>query len=170
MRKRGVRVDLDRAERARTELTAEKEAAQAELDEMAGFDVNVNSAMSIAEAFDDVGVKYRRTASGKPSFRKALLQAMGHPIARKVLEVRKVARAADTFVDSYIFDHVIGDRIHATFHPLRTDSNGTVSGRFAGSNPNLQNIPARDERLAKLIRGIFVPDIGAPYWRRFLAD
>ena len=42
-----------------------------------------------------------------------------------------------------------------------------MSGRFASANPNLQNIPSRDERLAGLIRGIFVPDDGYRVWRRF---
>lgn len=167
MRIRGVRVDLKHADSVRQLLHDEKDKAQNELDELAGFHINVNAAASIAEAFDEAGLPYRHTKTGKPSFRKAFLAECPHALARKVLEVRKVSKAADTFVDSYIFGHAVGDRIHCSFHPLRTDSNGAVSGRFASSCPNLQNIPSREERLAKLIRGIFVPDIGCRWWRRF---
>ena len=51
-------------------------------------------------------------------------------------------------------------RIHAEFHPLRSDDGGTVSGRFSSSNPNLQQVPARDPRMNTIIRGLFLPEDG----------
>ena len=46
-------------------------------------------------------------------------------------------------------------RIHCQFH-----STGTVTGRFSSSNPNLQQVPARDQELAPLIRQLFIPEVG----------
>ena len=46
-------------------------------------------------------------------------------------------------------------RIHCQFH-----STGTVTGRFSSSNPNLQQVPARDQELAPLIRQLFIPEEG----------
>jgi DNA polymerase-1 len=50
---------------------------------------------------------------------------------------------------------------------MRGDEGGTRSGRFSSSYPNLQNIPSRDDELAPIIRGLFIPDEGHPYWRRY---
>ena len=43
---------------------------------------------------------------------------------------------------------------------MRSDDGGTVTGRFSSSNPNLQQIPARDPEIKKLIRGLFIPEEG----------
>lgn len=163
----GVRVDMQRAEGVQSELLLELDEATDALEQAAGFPVNVNASQSIADAFDNAGLKYPKTREGRPSFKKDFLTSHRHPLAQAVNTVRKIAKAKGTFVDSYIFKHQINGRIHATFHPLRTDANGTVSGRFAASNPNLQNVPKRDVYLAPLIRSIFVPNEGAQQWRKF---
>jgi DNA polymerase I-like protein with 3'-5' exonuclease and polymerase domains len=54
--------------------------------------------------------------------------------------------------------------VYGQFHLLRGSGGGTRSGRFASSTPNLQNIPSRDEELAPLVRGLFVPDEGYARW------
>lgn len=167
MHVRGVRVDTDQARIVSQQLQKEREKAQAALDTLAGNSVNVNAAMSIAEAFDHIGIRYKRSASGNPSFTKEWLASCTHPIAKHILQVRHLAKANDTFIESYIFKHQHQGRIHPQLHPLRTDNNGTVSGRFAASTPNSQNIPSRDEYIAPLIRSMYVPDDGAVYWRRF---
>jgi DNA polymerase I-like protein with 3'-5' exonuclease and polymerase domains len=68
-------------------------------------------------------------------------------------------KADSTFIDS-ILQHSVNGRIHCEFHQLRSDDGGTVTGRMSCSNPNLQQIPARDPVVKKLIRGIFVPEHG----------
>ena len=167
MRFRGVRVDLEQADRVRTMLRMEQEHAQQALDDLAGFHVNVNSSATLAELFDEHDITYPKTRKGRPSFTAGWLKTVGHPAAQRVLEVRKVGKASGTFIDSYVFGNEVKGRVHAQFHPLRTDKNGAVSGRFASSLPNLQNIPSRDERLAPLIRSVYVPDLGCPAWRRY---
>jgi DNA polymerase I-like protein with 3'-5' exonuclease and polymerase domains len=94
-----------------------------------------------------------------PSFTKSFLQACTHPIAGKVLRLRELDKAHNTFIDS-ILKHAHKGRIHCEFHQLRSDDGGTVTGRFSSSNPNLQQIPAREPEIKSLIRGLFLPEQG----------
>jgi DNA polymerase I-like protein with 3'-5' exonuclease and polymerase domains len=173
MRQVGVSVDVDRAEGLRNTLLGMQQTAQTQLDLLAGTPVNVNSAEDLAQAFDAVAVKYPRTPpteakpEGRPSFTKTWLEHCGHPIAGLVKEIRRVAKLRGTFIESYILDSHINGRIHGQFHLLRGDHEGTRSGRFSSSTPNLQNIPSRDKELAPLVRGIFIPDYGHKQWRRY---
>ncbi len=172
MRFRGVRVDLDKAEALRQTLALRAAAGNKRIKDALGFEVNTDASDSLAKAFDKLGIPYNRTEptetnpEGKPSFTKDFLAECDHPFAQEVLEVRKCDKLRGTFVESYILDSHINGRVHCQFHPLRGDKNGTRSGRFASSDPNLQNIPSRDEELAPLVRGLFLPDIGCPRWRR----
>lgn len=167
MRRAGVSVDIQRAEQLRDRLLHLEAEAQRKLDLTAGTAVDVNSADTIARAFDATGAKYPRTASGKPSFRKEWLAHCGHPIAEQVLEVRKVQKLRGTFVESYILNSHVNGKVHGQFHLTRSDEGGTRSGRLASSTPNLQNVPSRDPELAPLVRGMFVPDPGHKQWRRY---
>ena len=100
-------------------------------------------ARSVASVFDHYGLHYNKTENnGQPSFTKAFLQACSHPIAAKILRLRELDKASNTFIDNILkFAH--NGRIHCEFHQLRSDDGGTVTGRFSSSNPNLQQIPAR---------------------------
>jgi len=69
-----------------------------------------------------------------------------------------------TFLESYILDSHVNGKVYGQFHLLRGDSGGTRSGRLSSSTPNLQNLPSRDEELAPMVRGIFVPDDGHRQW------
>jgi DNA polymerase I-like protein with 3'-5' exonuclease and polymerase domains len=51
-------------------------------------------------------------------------------------------------------------RIHADINQIRSDQGGTVTGRFSYSNPNLQQLPARNKDLGPMIRSLFLPDEG----------
>jgi DNA polymerase I-like protein with 3'-5' exonuclease and polymerase domains len=173
MRRAGVRVDLDRAAALRDKLLAMETQAQTQLDALAGMQVEVNSADSIARAFDAKGLKYPRTKGtekkpdGSPSFTKDWLALQTTPLAALVTEVRKLEKLRRTFVESYVLDANVNGMVYGQFHLLRSDSSGTRSGRFSSSDPNLQNLPSRDEELAPLVRDIFVPDYGHKQWRRY---
>jgi DNA polymerase I-like protein with 3'-5' exonuclease and polymerase domains len=160
MRFRGVPIDVEKAKTTAAWLRAE--AAKAQL-ELGSVDVWANA--SIAKAFDRVGLPYEYTAAGNPSFTKDSLAHAGHPIADLILKVRQYEKAANPFVESYILENTYAGRVHTQFHPLRTDDFGTVSGRFSSSNPNLQNIPARDKEIGPLLRGLFIPEEGCS-WRK----
>jgi DNA polymerase I-like protein with 3'-5' exonuclease and polymerase domains len=115
--------------------------------------------------FDRIGIAYPRTPKNKlPSITKEFLDGLDHPIAGVVRELRKLHHMRGTFVQGYLGKHAVNGRIHTEFNQLRGDEYGTVSGRFSSSNPNLQNIPARDEILAPLIRGLFLPEEGETWY------
>lgn len=168
MRWRGVRVDVDRAQQASDAIAKRTELIQARLNELAGFQVSVNNANdSLTRLFDQFGLSYGRTPTGKPSFTKDTLAGTDHPAVALVQEIRKLEKLRGTFIESYILGANVDGRVYCSFHPLRGESGGTRSGRFSSSNPNLQNVPSRDEELAPLIRGFFVPDEGCVGWRKY---
>jgi len=155
MRMRGVRVDVEGAHRVNEAMKLK----EAEITKQLGG-IDVNSKPDLQRAFNKEGVAYPKTKKGNPSFTKAFLEGCSHPLAQMIIQKRKLAKSRGTFVEGYIIDKAVNGRVHAEFHPLRSDENGTVSGRFSSSGPNLQNIPARDEEMKKLIRGLFLPEEG----------
>lgn len=167
MRFAGVYIHKQRASELYDVLIARAKEANLKLNAIAGGIVDVNSAETIARAFDSVGIQYPRTAKGAPSFTKDYLEDLEHPIGALIREVRKLEKLAGTFVKSYILDANKNGYVYGQFNPLRGDDNGTRSGRFSGTTPNLQNLPSRDEELAPLVRGLFIPDPGHKQWRRY---
>lgn len=167
MRFAGVRVDIGRAEELRQHLADRSLAESAALREAAGMPVDIYSAESLARMFDAQGVAYPRTAKGAPSFRKAFLEGLNHPLAQRINEIRRLEKLGGTFVQSYVLDSHVNGMVYGQFHLLRGGESGTRSGRLSSSTPNLQNIPARDEELAPLIRALFIPDEGHARWRRY---
>lgn len=163
MRRRGVRVDLQRAEQLHDTLMERIKRDQAALNKMAGFSVNVDANSDLVRLFKKTDLKYPTTGKGNPSFTGDFLKHHQHPVTDLIVNVRKWRKFDGTFVQGYIFDSHINGRLHCSFHQLRSDTNGTVSGRFSSSNPNLQNIPARDPELGPLVRGLFIPEEGCSW-------
>ena len=158
MRKRGVRVDLEAAERVQDDLAAKEKDLLSSIHDDTDVWVEPWTASSIAKVFDAVGLSYPRTEkTDSPSFTKQFLTSHVHPVAQKIVRLREFNKANTTFV-SNIFKFENDGRIHAEFHPLRSDDGGTVTGRFSSSNPNLQQIPARDPVIKAAIRGLFIPE------------
>ena len=79
-----------------------------------------------------------------------------------IVKAREINKARTTFIDT-ILRHSVHSRIHANINQMRGDTGGTVTGRFSYSNPNLQQIPARNKEIGPLIRSIFVPDEGCTW-------
>lgn len=166
MRARGVRVDVSRAEQVKADLMAKETELLAEVKRQTGVAVEIWAAASIAKAFDALGLSYSRTTkTNAPSFTKGFLAAHDHPMAKAIVQARELNKAHTTFIDT-ILKHQKNGRIHADMHPLRSDDGGTVTGRFSYSNPNLQQIPARDPVIGPLIRSLFLPEEGA-IWGAF---
>jgi len=163
MKTTGVRVDLNKAEQVKKELTTLEKSLVDEIVKETGVTIEPWVATSVAKVFDAMGLAYSRTEkSGAPAFTKQFLANHPHPIAKKIIKIREVNKANTTFIDT-ILEHSHKGRIHCDFHPLRSDGGGTVTGRFSSSNPNLQQIPARDPYIKKLIRGLFIPEEGAKW-------
>ena len=160
MKTKGVRVDIDKAEKIKKVLAKREKELLQEVATETGHSIEPWVATSIAKVFDSLGIHYFRTEkSGSPMFTKQFLSSHTHPIANKILKIRELNKANTTFIKS-ILEHSHEGRIHCDFNPLRSDDGGTVTGRFSSSNPNLQQIPARDPEIKKFIRGLFIPEEG----------
>ena len=160
MKTKGVRVDVEKAHKTKKDLTKIEKSLIDEIVKETGVIVEPWVATSVAKVFDAVGLPYSRTEkSDAPMFTKQFLSNQTHPIAKKIIKIREINKANTTFVDT-ILEHSHNGRIHCDFHSLRSDGGGTVTGRFSSSNPNLQQIPARDPEIKKLIRGLFIPEEG----------
>lgn len=160
MRWRGVRVDLERAENGREVLLAKEEEILRWLEQKAGKSVDIWAADSIASACDSLGILYERTATDRPSFRQDWLTSHEHPFCKALVKARSLNKTRTTFLEGYILGMNTNGRIHAQFNQLRSDASGTVSGRFSSSNPNLQNLPARDDSMGPWIRSLLLPEEG----------
>jgi DNA polymerase I-like protein with 3'-5' exonuclease and polymerase domains len=160
MRRRGVRVDLDKAEQMDQELGQRQEQLLVELNKIAGRSISIWAAKDLAQIFDASGTKYGRTPkTDAPSITADWLEEQSDPAAAMILEVRKIDKLRGTFLQGSIIEKHHAGRIHANFNQLRGEGGGAVSGRFSSSMPNLQFIPVRSD-LGKKIRSIFLPDEG----------
>jgi len=158
MKFKGVRVDVERAHNLKKELTQQEEALLLEVKHETGIETQIWAARSIAEVFDKLSLPYIRTEKTKaPSFTKNFLSEHKHPLVQKIAKAREINKAHTTFIDT-ILKHSHRGRIHADINPIRSDQGGTVTGRFSYSNPNLQQIPARNKELGPMIRGLFLPE------------
>jgi len=166
MRLQGVKIDVPYTETLYAELNRDIPELERELAYNAGFKVNVNSPGDLKKLFDSVGVKYPKTPEGNPSFKKEWLAALEHPAGKAVNNIREHIKIKNTFVKGYLLDANVGGVVHCQFHPLKGDENGAKTGRFASSDPNLQNIPVRT-KLGKRIRKAFTPFTGHLRWRKF---
>ena len=160
MKFRGVRVDVQKAHTMKQELASQEATLIQAVKKETGIDTQIWAARSIAQVFDKLNLEYDRTEkSHAPSFTKNFLQNHPHPLVNKIAQAREINKAHTTFIDT-ILKHSHKGRIHADINQLRSDNGGTVTGRFSYSNPNLQQIPARNKDLGPRIRALFVPEEG----------
>ena len=154
----GVKVDGQRAHKLKQQLASEEKQLLLEVKKETGIDAQIWAARSIATVFDKLKLPYERTSkTNAPSFTKNFLSSHSHPLVNKIAKAREINKAHTTFIDTIIrFEHK--GRIHADINQIRSDNGGTVTGRFSYSNPNLQQIPARNKDLGPLIRSLFVPE------------
>jgi len=164
MRRRGVRIDLDRLEGVERWCLYEETEALAKVKHQTGIAIPVGSVWQptlIAPALEQIGVKVGRTAKGAPNIDKIMLDRIDHPVAEAILWARKVNKLRTTFAAS-IRDHMCKGRIHCVFNQIaREDEEGAIRGarygRLSSEHPNMQQQPARDE-FAKRWRSIYRPD------------
>ena len=162
MRTNGVRVDLEKADRNKKLIQKRSSELRQDIKKSAGVDVDIWASASVAKMFDKLGLEYPRTEAGAASFTKAYLNSHPHEACQSLVKLREFDKADSTFIDS-ILKHEHNGRIHTELHSTRRDEGGTVTGRFSSSNPNLQQIPARDKEIKKLIRGLFIPEEGTKW-------
>ena len=160
MRKKGVRVNVEKAEQLQKQLAEnEKDIAQ-QIKKLVGKDIDIWAARQIAFAFDKLGIDYPKSPKSKePSFTQNWLVNNDTEISKLIVSAREINKFHNTFLNS-IMKYECKGRIHAEINQLRSDNGGTVSGRLSMSNPNLQQLPARNKEFGPLIRGLFLPEEG----------
>ena len=163
MRWRGVRIDEQKADDVSKKLSIEEQKLQVEIKRKYGAEVNLWANASLEAIFEQNKIWFPRTAKGMASFQKDWLEGHEHELPQLIVRARKLNKARTTFIDKMIKDHCFDGRIHAEAHAMRNDRGGTVSGRFSYSNPNLQQVPARDPEIGNLIRSLFIPEDGCQW-------
>lgn len=154
----GVRLDLDALAELSGELNKELTGIEKEIIDIAGEEFNVNSPKQVGEILFDklkISDKPKKTRTGQYSTSEEELEKVRskHHIVDKILEQRGLKKLLSTYIDAFpkLINPKTG-KIHTSF-------NQTVAatGRLSSTNPNLQNIPIRDER-GRAMRKVFIPD------------
>ena len=159
----GVRLDLDALRLLSIELTDELNTLETEIIKMAGMEYNVNSPKQTGEMLFEhlkINDKAKKTKTGQYNTSEGELEKLRskHPIIEKILEYRGLKKLLSTYIDAFpLLINPRTNKIHTSF-------NQTVAatGRLSSTNPNLQNIPIRDER-GRAMRKVFIPDDGCTF-------
>ena len=161
MRWRGVRVDLDQAEALREEFNGKRDEALYKIKKKTGVDVSPTDDKSLAKALAVEGIVVPISQKiKKPEINSKHLLTLNNEVANAVVDCRKYEHASNTFVQGMVFDHHHNGRVHSTLNSVKGERGGTVSGRFSSTDPNLQQIPKRDEDIGPKIRQMFLPEEG----------
>ena len=163
MKFKGVRVDVERAQAMKTEFKKAEQELLTKIERETNIRPQIWAARSIAEVFETLKIPFERTEKTEaPSFTKNFLQEHPHPVVNLIAKAREINKAHTTFIDSILrYEHK--GRIHADINQLRSQTGGTVTGRFSYQNPNLQQIPARNKDLGPKIRSLFIPEEGCTW-------
>ena len=150
----GIKVDKNILDEMKVDYRGRIDTLTKEIYELAGCEFNISSPKQLGEVlFFKLGLPGgKKTTKGYKTDVKVLHKLMGmHPIIEKVLEYRNVTKLYSTYMEgleTYIMDD---GKIHTIFK-----QNFARTGRLSSTEPNLQNIPVRDEEGRK-IRKAFLP-------------
>lgn len=160
----GVRLDTEALKQSSEHFTVRLQDIEKEIYDLAGETFNISSAKQVGEVlFDKLKIveKAKKTKTGQYVTSEEVLQTYRnkHEIIGKILEYRGLKKLLSTYIDALpqLINPRTG-RIHTSFNQAVTST-----GRLSSSNPNLQNIPIRDED-GKEIRKAFIPDDGCEFF------
>jgi DNA polymerase I-like protein with 3'-5' exonuclease and polymerase domains len=170
MRRRGIRINVDRAEQNRSRIrqlrAQELDLLRAALGPQFRREVTMDDVRSprwLTMVFTDLGIAFPRTPAtekhedGQPSFEKEFLERCPHPVAGHIARARAYNDGAEKFIGTYILDFLDRGRLHAEIHQLRSEEGGTRTYRFSYSNPPLQQMNRADPDRANPEHKDFVP-------------
>lgn len=160
----GVRVDTEALKQTSEHFTARMNQIEEEVHQLAGTDFNIASPKQVGEVlFDKLRIveKAKKTKTGQYVTSEEVLESLRgkHEIVGKILEHRGLKKLLGTYIDALplLINKETG-KIHTSFNQTVT-----ATGRLSSSNPNLQNIPIRNED-GKEIRKAFIPDDGCEFF------
>ena len=164
MERNGVMIDTESLRQTSAEFTERMAALEQEIYEIAGESFNISSPRQVGDIlFGKMHIidKPKKTKTGQYVTAENILQSLRtkHPIVGKILDYRGYKKLVGTYVDT--LPQLINPRtghIHTSYNQAVT-----VTGRLSSSNPNLQNIPIRDEN-GKEVRRAFIPEPGCEFF------
>lgn len=159
MRKNGFRLNVPELIRFGEQIQNEYDTGMQELESKYGFTegkLSLNSAKDLEKIWRQEKLPLEYTDTGKPSFAAAVLDDCPHPIAHQVKHLKGIIKTM-SFLDSWM-DMLVDDHLYPSFYPAKRDDGGTVTGRWSSQNPNLQQVPAREDKHGKEIRSLFIPE------------
>ena len=154
----GVKLDTEALKQSSNELSKQLVLLEEEIHALAGQAFNINSPAQVGEVLFDklkLDEKAKKTKKGSYSTSEEILEKLRnkHPIVGKLLEFRGVKKLLSTYIDALpILIHPDTGKVHTSYNQAVT-----ATGRLSSTNPNLQNIPVRDE-LGREIRKAFIAD------------
>lgn len=155
MERRGIKVDLKFLKNFSEELETEIRKSEKKIIELAGEHFNVASPKQLGVIlFDKLKLPVvKKTKTGYSTDNEVLLE-IDHPIGKEILEYRELSKLKSTYVDA--LPELADDkhRVHTHFNQALT-----ATGRLSSTQPNLQNIPIRTERGAR-VREAFIAEQG----------
>lgn len=163
MRKRGIRVDVKRAEQAVGHFAKERDTVLSEISRNLGRATSMEAIRSpgwLVEAFTEEGIPFPRTEKGNPSFGADWMSKSEHWLPKLITRTKKLEDASSKFFQNYILDFSKKGRVHPNIHQFRSEDGGTRSHRFSYSAPPLQQAPSRNGEFANVFRGVFLPEPG----------
>ncbi|GAB6089269.1 DNA polymerase I [Spirochaeta dissipatitropha] len=154
----GISVDVPYLDALGAELEKRLEQITADIYELVGYEFNINSTQQLQQVlFEERKLKpIKKTKSGYSTDVSVLQElAAEDPVPQHVLQYRQLAKLKSTYVDSLpkLVNPETG-RLHTHYHQT-----GTATGRLSSKDPNLQNIPIREDEGRK-IREAFKPADG----------
>ena len=164
MEKNGVRVDTDALKETSQHFTTRMNQIEKEIHELAGGEFNVSSPKQVGEVlFDKLKIinKAKKTKTGQYVTSEEVLEGLRgkHEIVGKILDYRGLKKLLSTYIDTLpLLINPKTGKIHTSFNQTVT-----ATGRLSSSNPNLQNIPIRNED-GKEIRKAFIPEEGCEFF------
>ena len=163
MKFKGVRIDRSKAILFGKHLKKRRDQIIKAIESITTIKVDIWAAASIKKLLDHLCIKdYKVTPKSKmPQLPKNYLQTHNNKCLRMIAKAREYDKAVNTFIDG-LLEYVHEDRIHADINQIRSDTGGTVTGRFSMSNPNLQQIPAKGYIGGKM-RELFIPEEGCQW-------
>src|SRR5574344_38548 len=164
METNGVRIDPEALKQTSVHLTARMNEIEKEIYQLADEEFNISSPKKVGEILFEklkLNEKAKKTKTGQYVTSEEVLESLRskHPIVEKILDFRGLKKLLSTYIDSLpLLINKRTGKIHTSFNQTVTST-----GRLSSSNPNLQNIPIRNED-GKEIRKAFIPDDGCKFF------
>lgn len=168
MKKRGVLIDRAAMSELTAKIQADIDEKKLVLEDTYGITLEmISSSKQLGKRLNEMGIHSPvLTKTGAESWRaEAMARLMHNPVIPLIEEVKGYMKLLSTYMYGGMGQAILSDgRIHCTFSPNKREDGGTVTGRFACSKPNLQQIPARDKHIGhsygQAMRSIFIPEEG----------